>query len=140
MTQVNLHFFLSRSLPRTWLGFVLFLLASGIALEAGTPRIFNVRDYGASGRKEDDAQQPIQKAIDACALAGGGQVLFPPGRYVSGTVHLKSRVTLFFDAGAILIGTTDLNQYQHPQPVLIVDETAASPAHARLTARSPGGE
>ena len=111
MTQVNLHFFLSRSLPRTWLGFVLLLLASGIALEAGTPRIFNVRDYGASGRKEDDAQQPIQKAIDACAAAGGGTVLLPPGLYTSGTLHLRSHIRIEVAAGATLFASEDPKAY-----------------------------
>ena len=35
---------------------------------------------------------------------------FPPGRYLSGTVHLKSRVTLYFEAGARLVGATDPNR------------------------------
>jgi len=56
----------------------------------------------------------INAAIEACAGAGGGQVRFSPGRYVSGTIHLRSHVTLFFDAGARLIGTTNLNEYQAP--------------------------
>ena len=56
----------------------------------------------------------IHKAIEACSAAGGGQVLLPPGRYLSGTVHLKSHVTLFLEAGATLVGTPDLDQYQHP--------------------------
>ena len=45
---------------------------------ARAARIFNVRDRGATGRKEDDARAAIQKTIDACAAADGGIVLFPP--------------------------------------------------------------
>jgi polygalacturonase len=56
----------------------------------------------------------INKAIKACAAAGGGQVLFPPGRYLSGTLHLKSHVTLLLEAGATLVGTKKLDQYQYP--------------------------
>ncbi len=56
----------------------------------------------------------INRAVEACAHAGGGQVHFPPGHYLSGTVHLRSRVTLNLDAGAVLIGTTNLSQYQRP--------------------------
>jgi len=63
---------------------------------------FNVREYGATGQKEDYAQAAIQKAIDACHEAGGGRVYFPPGDYLSGTLVLKSHVTLYLEAGATL--------------------------------------
>lgn len=62
--------------------------------------IFNVREFGASGIAADDARPPIQRAIDACAAAGGGTVYFPPGEYTSGTLELKSRVQIHIDAGA----------------------------------------
>ena len=58
----------------------LFVLAWGGAdLFAAGVAIFNVKDYGATGVKADNAQPAIQKAIDACAAAGGGQVYLPPG-------------------------------------------------------------
>ena len=41
-------------------------------------------------------------------------MLFPPGRYLSGTVQLKSRMTLFLDAGARLIGSTNFTEYRQP--------------------------
>ena len=78
------------------------------------PGIFDVRAYGALGDGKTLDTAPINKAIEACTQAGGGQVRLTPGRYLSGTVHLKSRVTLFLDAGATLVGTPDLGQYQHP--------------------------
>lgn len=76
--------------------------------------IFNVREYGATGEGATLDTAAINHAIDACAKADGGQVRIPPGRYLSGTVHLRSHVTLFFDAGATLIGTTNLAEYQQP--------------------------
>jgi polygalacturonase len=91
----------------------LLLTATSIA---ATPGVFNVRDHGALGDGLEPDTTAINAAINACADAGGGQVLFPPGRYLSGTVHLKSRVTLYFDAGATLVGSTNLNHYQHPVP------------------------
>ncbi len=63
-------------------------------------RVFNVRDFGATGRKADNAQAPIQKALDACAAGGGGVVHVPPGAYTTGTLHLRSHVRLFVEAGA----------------------------------------
>ncbi|MGE5360249.1 MAG: glycosyl hydrolase family 28-related protein, partial [Bacteroidales bacterium] len=83
------------------------LAASGIARSAepaaqnGLP-VFNVRDYGATGRKADNAQPAIQRAVEACAAAGGGTVYFPPGDYPSGTIHLKSHVRLYIDGGATI--------------------------------------
>jgi len=93
---------------------IIILMAAQAAL-AGTSGVFNIREYGAVGDGETLDTPAIHKAIEACSAAGGGQVLFPPGRYLSGTVHLKSRVTLFLEAGATLIGTPDLNQYQQPK-------------------------
>ncbi len=64
--------------------------------------IFNVRKYGASGRKDEFAQPALQGAIDACAAAGGGMVYLPPGEYTTGTLHLRSHVRLHLEAGATL--------------------------------------
>ncbi len=68
---------------------------------------FNVRAFGASGNKEDDAQPAIQRAIDACAAAGGGTVYFPPGAYTSGTIHLRSHVRVHVEAGATIYSSKD---------------------------------
>jgi polygalacturonase len=59
-----------------------------------------VRDYGATGVRSDDARPAIQRAIDACAAAGGGTVLFPPGEYTSGSIELASHVRVVVDSGA----------------------------------------
>jgi hypothetical protein len=98
---------------RSALLIAIFMSVSQAAI-AGTPGVLNVRDYGAAGDGKTLDTLAINKAIEACSATGGGQVLLPPGRYLSGTVHLKSRVTLFLEAGATLVGTTDLDQYQHP--------------------------
>ena len=72
---------------------------------------FNVRDHGAAGDGAHLDTKAIQDAIDACARAGGGTVLFPAGAYLSGTIVLKSRVTLDLDAGAVLLGSKNLQDY-----------------------------
>jgi polygalacturonase len=66
---------------------------------AGT---YNIRDYGATGLKQDSAQAAIQKAVDACAAAGGGTVLVPPGDYSTGTIFLRSHVRVFLESGATI--------------------------------------
>jgi len=94
--------------------FVVFaFVATGITPAAG---IFSVRDYGAKGDGKALETASIQKAINACSAAGGGQVLLPPGKYLSGTIHLKSHITFKIDAGATLIGCPDTEAYQHLTP------------------------
>ena len=91
-----------------WLVTALVWASSG-ALPAGRPpvagegtAVFNVRDFGATGTKGDFAGPAIQKAVDACARAGGGMVYLPPGDYTSGTIHLRSHVRFHVEAGATL--------------------------------------
>jgi len=83
------------------------LEASGPVRPAGDGAVFNVRDYGASGNKEQNARGAIQKAIEACAAAGGGMVYFPPGDYSTGTIHLRSNVRIYLEAGATVYSIKD---------------------------------
>lgn len=53
----------------------------------------------------------IQAAIDACFLAGGGEVVIPAGRFLTGGVRLRSRVTLRLLDGACLVGVRDPEEY-----------------------------
>jgi hypothetical protein len=92
------------------------LVAADDAMAGSRSGIFSVRDHGAAGDGVTLDTGAINRAIMACAEAGGGQVLFPPGTYLSGTVHLKSGITLYFDAGSALVGTTNLAEYQHCTP------------------------
>ncbi|MCL4506631.1 MAG: hypothetical protein M1140_11495, partial [Chloroflexi bacterium] len=69
--------------------------------------VYNVRAFGASGVKADNAQPAIQAAIDACAVAGGGMVYFPPGAYTSATIHLRSHVRVYIEAGATVYSSKD---------------------------------
>jgi hypothetical protein len=75
--------------------------------EPGASVVFNVRHYGASGLGSDDAQAALQKAVDACAAAGGGRVYVPPGDYTTGTIHLRSHVRFFVEAGATILSKKD---------------------------------
>jgi hypothetical protein len=62
----------------------------------------NVTRYGAIGDGKTLCTEAIQKAIDACSAAGGGTVLVPPGRYLSGALFLRSHIDLHLAAGATL--------------------------------------
>jgi polygalacturonase len=73
---------------------------------------YNVKDFGAAGNSSTLDTQAINKTIEACSAAGGGTVLFPAGVYLSGTVHLKSDLTLYLDAGATILGSKNLKDYE----------------------------
>ena len=94
-------------------GAILFALffAASTNLFAARIAIFNVKDYGATGIKTDNAQAAIQKAIDACGKAGGGMVYLPPGEYTSGTLHLRSHVRFHIEGGATLYASKDMSLF-----------------------------
>jgi len=73
--------------------------------------VFNVKDYGATGHKQDDARPALQRAIDECGRAGGGTVYVPPGEYTSGQLRLRSGVRLYVEAGATLFASLDGRQF-----------------------------
>jgi polygalacturonase len=75
------------------------------------PTCFNVRDCGATGDGATLDTRGIQSAIDAAARAGGGTVLVPAGKYVTGSIFLRDNITLFLDAGAILLGSENPADY-----------------------------
>jgi polygalacturonase len=67
---------------------------------------FNVKQFGATGDGETRATEQLQAAIDTCARGGGGTVLVPAGGYVTGTLWMRSNITLHLEAGATLLGST----------------------------------
>jgi len=82
------------------------------SIDAGV-RIFNVRDFGATGDGQSLDTAAVQAAIDACAADLGGTVLVPAGSFLIGPIELKTNVALHIAAGGTLLGTTDVSQY-HP--------------------------
>jgi len=98
-----------------------YALAMTLASQmAPAQRVFDVKDYGATGRKSDDARPALQKAIDACGKAGGGQVYVPAGEYTSGQLHLRSGVRLYVEAGATIYATLDGSQYDDPKKAALI--------------------
>ncbi|MHB1034341.1 MAG: glycoside hydrolase family 28 protein [Pirellulales bacterium] len=109
------------------------ILTVGVQLTmAAVPGAFDVRQHGATGDGRSLDTAAINKAIEACSAAGGGQVVFPPGDYLSGTVHLKSNVTLVLEAGATLVGSKKLADYQNLNPPAVMPEAKWTRWHRAL--------
>jgi polygalacturonase len=72
---------------------------------------FSVADYGAVSGGEPLNTAAFQRAIDACALVGGGTVHIPPGLWLTGPLELKSRVRLHAEKGALVSFSRDPAHY-----------------------------
>jgi polygalacturonase len=74
-------------------------------------RDFNVTKFGAIGDDHTDCTDAFRKAIAACSAAGGGRVVVPAGEFMTGAVHLKSKVNLHLLPGSTLRFTRDTGKY-----------------------------
>jgi hypothetical protein len=92
-----------------------------IVLNAKADNI-DIAKYGAKGDGKTVNTKVIQKAIDECSKTSG-TVLIPQGRFVTGTIYLKSNVTLFLEKGATLLGSLDSLDYtaNSPKTVKCID-------------------
>jgi polygalacturonase len=112
---------------RKWLGAAAFsaitLVSAGITEKAAAmpllknddtlsgARTYNVRDHGAKGDGKTLDTAAIQSAIDKCFTDKGGTVLIPAGDFLSGTLELKSNVTLHVSVAAKLLGSPKREDY-----------------------------
>jgi hypothetical protein len=83
------------------------LLALVLPVFAATPTVFNVLDHGVVPDGTTKNTAAIAGVIAKIKEAGGGTLYFPPGRYLTGSVHLESNLTLHLEAGATLLYSGD---------------------------------
>jgi polygalacturonase len=77
--------------------------------------LFRPQDFGAKVDGVTLDSPAINAAIDRAYGQGGGIVYLSPGNYLSGTIILKSNVSLYVEAGAVILGSKDISQYlAHP--------------------------
>lgn len=76
----------------------------------------DVTKYGAKGDSITLNTQFIQRAIDECSKTGGGKVIFPEGKYLTGTVVFKDNVVLHLEKNAVILGSTNVEDYQNIDP------------------------
>ena len=74
-------------------------------------RDFEITKWGAVGDGAADCTDAIRRAIAACRDAGGGRVVVPDGRFLTGAIHLESGVELHLSAGATLAFDHDARKY-----------------------------
>lgn len=70
----------------------------------------NILSFGAL--RSQLSTNAIQKAIDACFTEGGGRVTIPSGKFITGSIILKSNVNLYLEQGAELFGSANMGDYK----------------------------
>jgi polygalacturonase len=92
-----------------------FALALSAGAAAAVPQsqsgVCGARAYGAKGDGRTLSTAAIQRAIDACASAGGGTVLLEVGTFISGTLVLKDNITLRIAPGATLLASPRISDF-----------------------------
>ncbi len=89
--------------------------AETIIAEVKTPSFskteFNIIDYGAIADGTTKNSEAFAKAIEACNQAGGGTVIVPEGKFLTGPIHLLSNVNLHLEKGSEILFSKDTNDY-----------------------------
>ena len=95
-----------------------FLAVPAALLAASAPGAgsFDPAAFGAKGDGAADDTPAINAAIAAAEAAGGGTVSLGAGRYLAGSIHLRSRVELHLGSGAVIVAAADGAAYDSPEP------------------------
>ncbi len=88
---------------------MVILAAAALQLQA---KDYNASMFGVKSNGTTLNTNSIQKGIDYISENGGGRLVFYVGRYLTGTVYLKSNVTIHLEEGAILVGSTNPFDYE----------------------------
>jgi len=75
---------------------------------------FSIADYGAVEGGKVKSTEAFAKAIAACHEAGGGRVVVPRGKFLTGPIHLRSNVELHLTEGAEVIFSDVFEDYLPP--------------------------
>ena len=89
--------------------FLLILIFSSGLIRA---KDYNASMFGVRSNGTTMNTNSIQKGIDYISENGGGRLVFYVGRYLTGTVYLKSNVTIQLEEGAILAGSLNPLDYE----------------------------
>ena len=74
-------------------------------------RSFDIRDFGATPGGSVKNTAAIRKAIETAATAGGGRVIIPAGKWLTGPIHLENNINLVVSAGAEVLFSQDVKDY-----------------------------
>ena len=103
--------------------FILFLATTFLTGLNGCSGADDIINAGAVPDGKTLNTGVIQEAINRVSEHGGGTLVFPPGKFLTGAIILKSGVTLEIKKGAILMGSTNPDDYLSIQPGFVALRT-----------------
>ncbi|MFA6814740.1 MAG: glycosyl hydrolase family 28 protein [Lentisphaeria bacterium] len=71
----------------------------------------DIKAYGANNTGKIINTKTIQSALDACHKNKGGTVYFPAGKYLTGTLIVRSNTNVMIAAGAVILGSQNIDDY-----------------------------
>ncbi len=83
-----------------------------IISQAADAKDYNASMFGVKSNGTTLNTNSIQKGIDFISANGGGRLVFYVGRYLTGTIYLKSNVTIQLEEGAVLAGSVNPLDYE----------------------------
>ncbi len=72
---------------------------------------YDILSFGAKSGGVILNTQSIQNTIDRCSADGGGRVIVPRGKFLTGTLYLKGNVILHLEQGSLLQGSSKIEDY-----------------------------
>jgi len=90
---------------------------------------YDIRDFGAKEGISEKSTQAIKDAIEKCSADGGGRVVFPKGEWITGAIHLRDNVNLYFEEGCYLHFSKDFNDYLPVVFGILGGNRCYSPSH-----------
>jgi hypothetical protein len=78
--------------------------------------VVNVIEFGVVGDGATLNTTGLQNALNQIAAAGGGEIFFPPGVYLTGGIQIFNNTTIHLSPGSVLLGSRSLSDYQPTGP------------------------
>lgn len=72
---------------------------------------FSILDFGAVSDGVFNNTEAFQNAIRKCTESGGGKVIVPKGKYLTGAIHLDNNVNLHLEEGSEILFSTNPKDY-----------------------------
>lgn len=91
--------------------FVLIDAAESNPPQLGDADVKNIMDYSVDNTGATLMTSQIQSAINAASGATQNILYFPPGKYLTGELYLKSNMTMYLAGGSVLYGTNNVQDY-----------------------------
>ena len=106
-------------MKKCWIFILFILISASVGAKDYNASLFGIKSNGTTNNTSS-----IQKAIDYISEHGGGTLVFYVGRYLTGTVQLKSNVYIMLEEGAVLLGSSSPYDYKNAlgmQAIIVAD-------------------